>query len=259
MECNSNQNENENEENSSSTNNSMNKINIINNITNIDSPIYNINLHFRSPEIKIITNISNVFTDICDNNSKEYNTEKKFKLIKPFITKNPSIKIKDYLEQLYKYGKMNASTIILMVIYIDRLCNINKIKLSYQIIHKLMLSSLIIALKYNEDEIYSFKVYARFGGVTKAELEFLEICFITSINFNLFVKEDLFNRYYDYFADVDSEEDDDEEEEEKEKEEMKKKESTIKEQNEIRKDNETREDQKEIKKIKFKEEKKQKG
>ena len=130
---------------------------------------------------------------------------------------NPPIKIKDYLEQLYKYGNMSGSTIILMLIYIDRFCNINKIKLSYQIIHKLILSSLIIAIKYNEDEMYSLKVYARFGGVKKAELEFLEICFITCINFNLFVKEELFNKYYDYFADENSDDDyEDEEEDEKE-------------------------------------------
>jgi hypothetical protein len=108
---------------------------------------------------------------------------------------------------------MNGSTIILMLIYIDRLCNINKIKLTYRIIHKLILSSLIVAIKYNEDEIYSLKVYAEIGGVTKAELEFLEICFISFINFNLFIKEELFNKYYDYFAEEESDYDDDEEEE----------------------------------------------
>ena len=213
MECNTISNENENEENSSSTNNSMNKINIYNRINNYESPNFDINLNNRSTELKIIRNISIVFTDICDSNSKELKSEKNFRLIKPFITINPSIKIKDYLEQLYKYGKMNGSTIILMLIYIDRLCNINKIKLTYRIIHKLILSSLIVAIKYNEDEIYSLKVYAEIGGVTKAELEFLEICFISFINFNLFIKEELFNKYYDYFAEEESDYDDDEEEE----------------------------------------------
>ena len=213
MECNVNQNENENEENSSSTNNSINKLNIYNRINNYESPFFNISLNNRSTELRIIKNISNVFTDICDNNSKELKTEKNLRLIKPFITINPSIKIKDYLEQLYKYGRMNGSTIILMLIYIDRLCNINKIKLTYRIIHKLILSSLIVAIKFNEDEIYSLKIYAKIGGVTKAELEFLEICFISCINFNLFIKEELFNKYYDYFADEENDYEYEEEEE----------------------------------------------
>ena len=217
MEFNENNKENENEEKTSSTNNSINKKNNANRININDSPRSSINLNYRAVELKIIKNISNVFTEICDKNSKESNIEKKHRIIKPFLILNPPIKIKDYLEQLYKYGNMSGSTIILMLIYIDRFCNINKIKLSYQIIHKLILSSLIIAIKYNEDEMYSLKVYARFGGVKKAELEFLEICFITCINFNLFVKEELFNKYYDYFADENSDDDyEDEEEDEKE-------------------------------------------
>jgi hypothetical protein len=251
MECNTNQKENENEENSSSTNNSINKINIYNRIINIESPIFNINLRSHSQELKIITNICNLFTEICDNNSKECISEKN--LIKPFITINPSIKIKDYLQQLYEYGKMDGSTIILMLIYIDRLCNINKIKLTYRIIHKLILSSLIIAIKYNEDEIYSLKIYARAGGVTKAELEFLEICFISCIHFNLFIKEELFNKYYDYFADEDSEEDDEDEEEKKEI-------GVRTEKNrEENKDNEKREQNVNSKKIKYKGDQKQNG
>ena len=220
MECNPNQNENEIEENSSSTNNSLNKINLYNRINNFEySNCYN-NLKKRSIEQKIILNISNMLTDICDNNSQVFKSDKNFKLVKPFITINPSIKIKDYLEQLYKYGRMNGSTIILMLIYIDRFCNINKIKLTHRIVHKLILSSLIVSIKYNEDEIYSLKVYSKIGGVTNAELEFLEECFISSVNFNLYVKEELFNKYYNYFADEDNDDDDDEDyEEEEEKEE----------------------------------------
>ncbi len=94
----------------------------------------------------------------------------------------------------------------------------NKIKLTFSIIHKLLLSSLIVAIKYNEDDYFSLKIYAQIGGISKTELSILEFSFITSIDFNLFVSEELFNKYYDIFVDEDSfdEYDDDEEEEEKE-------------------------------------------
>jgi hypothetical protein len=174
------------------------------------------NLDPRSLEYKIIANISNTLVDSCDSNSKKFCIVKNQKLISPFTTANTPIKIQDYLERLYKYGRMNISTILLMLIYIDRLCNINKIKLSYKIIHKLMLASLIVAIKYNEDEMYSLKFYAGFGGVSIEELEYLEICFISRINFNLFIKEDIYNKYYEYFADTDSEDEDIDEEDEKE-------------------------------------------
>ena len=107
--------------------------------------------------------------------------------------------------------------LIILSISLTYYFNINKIKLSYKIIHKLMLASLIVAIKYNEDEMNSLKFYAQLGGVSITELEYLEICFVTCINFNLFIKEDIYNKYYEYFADIDSDDEDiDDEEDEKE-------------------------------------------
>ena len=108
-----------------------------------------------------------------------------------------------------------------MVIYIDRLCNKHKIKLSYLTIHKLFLSSLIVATKYNEDETYFFKIYAKLGGVTISDLEYLELCFVTSLDFDLYINDELYDKYHNYFADENSDDDDDIEEEEEEKEEKK--------------------------------------
>ena len=93
-----------------------------------------------------------------------------------------------------------------------------------------MLASLIVAIKYNEDDMYSLKFYAGLVGVSIAELEYLEICFITCINFNLFIKEDIYNKYYEYFADIDSDDEDiDDEEDEKEEREGREKREEIEE------------------------------
>jgi hypothetical protein len=246
MECNKNQNENE--ENSTSTNNSIKKNNV-NRRNILDTPSFNLDLNSRSLELKIIANISNTLIDSCVSNSKKFCIVKNPKLLIPF-TADTSINIQDYLEHLYKYGRMNISTILLMLIYIDRFCNINKTKLSYKIVHKLMLASLIVAIKYNEDEMYSLKIYAGLGGVSKAELEYLEICFISYINFNLFIKEEIYNKYYEFFAELDSEDDDygDEEDEKEELEEGEKRE----ERNEILIEKEEKEKRKEKSEIKEK-------
>ena len=128
-----------------------------------------------------------------------------------FYSKNiPLISIKDYLEHLYKYSKFNSSTIILILIYIDRICNINKCKLSYYNIHKLILGSMMVAIKYNEDEYYSSKFYAKIGGVTLAEICNLEYNFLSLINYNLFVNDNLFSKYNDFILSTDSDDDDSE-------------------------------------------------
>ena len=189
---------NENESNNNSNNNNNN--NIIN--------TFNSNIINEKTEKIIIQKISDLLTNLCDENTKDYKSEKS-PYIKPFLSRIiPSISIKDYLWRLYKYSKINSSTIILILIYIDRLCNINKFKLTYYNIHKLILASMIIAIKYNEDEYYSIKIYAKLGGVTIAEINLLEYAFIALLNFNLFVTNELFNKYNDYISSVDSDEDD---------------------------------------------------
>ena len=98
---------------------------------------------------------------------------------------------------------------VLILIYIDRICNIYKCKLSYYIIHKLILGSIMLAIKYNEDENYSLKFYAKIGGVSLSELLNLEYNFISLINFNLFVTDELFHKYYDFILSSDSDDDSD--------------------------------------------------
>jgi hypothetical protein len=177
-----------------------------------DDSVQDVNKNFicDSPEKKTIIKITDLFSNICDDNTNEYKNENN-KLEKPFLIRNPSISIKDYLERLYKYTKMNSSTIILILIYIDRLCNINKFKLTYYNIHKLILSSMVVAIKYNEDEYYPMKIYAKLGGISKAEMCFLEYYFVSLIKFNLFVTKELFDKYNDYISSSDEEEENEDE------------------------------------------------
>ena len=172
-----------------------------------------INFVRESEEVKegrrILQKISDLLTDICEESKKEPNLF--YKPLKCFYSKNiPLISIKDYLEHIYKYTKINTSTIILILIYIDRICNIHKCKLCYYNIHKLILGSMIIAIKYNEDEYYSQKFYAKIGGVTLAEICNLEYSFLSLINYNLFVNENLFGKYNDFILSTDSDDDDSE-------------------------------------------------
>ena len=104
--------------------------------------------------------------------------------------------IKDYLLRLSQYTKINESTIILILIYIDRICKINNFHITFNNIYKLIICSMIIAIKYNEDNFYSSEIYAKLGGVTLKELNYLEFQFLILIKFSLFVEKDLFDKYY---------------------------------------------------------------
>ena len=66
----------------------------------------------------------------------------------------------------------------------------------------------MLAIKYNEDEFYSLKYYAKIGGVSLSEITNLEYNFLSLIDFNLYIKQDLFDKYNDYILSSDSDDDD---------------------------------------------------
>ena len=128
--------------------------------------------------------------------------------------------IKNYLIRLCQFTKINESTIILILIYIDRICNINKFTLTYRNIYKLILSSMVVAIKYNEDNFYSSEIYAKVGGLSIKELNYLEFHFLILIKFSLFIEKELFDKYYDNIVSfTENNESEDEEREEDEEEE----------------------------------------
>ena len=100
-----------------------------------------------SKNLKIIADL---LTDICK--ADKSNQEKNLILIKPFLMKKiPAINIYDFIERLSKYSKASEEVFILVLIYIDRICGIHKININYFNIHKFILASFIISIKYLED------------------------------------------------------------------------------------------------------------
>lgn len=167
---------------------------------------------YEPQKIIMIEKVSELLSDICDENKSDNSNNNQ--LIKPFLSKEiPSISIKDYLIRLNKYAKINKSTIIIILIYIDKVCRFNHFKLTYYIIHKLILASMLISIKYNEDEYYSLSFYAKAGGVSKNEISNLEYQFLVLINFELYINEELFLKYTNYLEEEDEGEEGEEGEE----------------------------------------------
>ena len=146
---------------------------------------------------KALITMADLLTDICEESSKDKDTNNKY--IKPFLSKKiPSISIKQYLERLLSHTKMEISTLILILIYIDKICRNNNFRLNYFNIHKLIITSMLVSIKYNEDDYFSNKFYAKVGGVSKNEIDTLEYAFLILIDFKLYVSEELFQKYSDY-------------------------------------------------------------
>ena len=158
--------------------------------------------------VKTIEIISDLLNNICEENKDK--SEIINKNIKPFMTQNiPSMSIKDYLLRLSQFTKMSESTIIIILIYIDRISNLNNFRLTYRNIYKLILSAMVIAIKYNEDIFYSSSIYAKLGGLSISELNYLEFEFLILIKFSLFIEKDLFDKYKNNLLSLQDEDEDD--------------------------------------------------
>ena len=152
--------------------------------------------------------IAKLLTDICEEGKT--NSEANLLLIKPFISKKiPSITINDYIDRLLKYSKVSEEIFILVLIYIDLLNRHYKINLNYNNIHKLILASFIVTVKFHEDEHYSLKYYAKLGGISLKEIINLEYVFLTLLDFRLYISEELFQKYNNYLLNLENSDDDD--------------------------------------------------
>jgi len=108
----------------------------------------------------------------------------------------PSITIRAYIERIVRYAKCSKDFFILGLIYIDRLIQRNPTYVLNSLnVHRLLITSVMLASKYSNDFFYNNSYYAKVGGVPVKELNSLEIEFLYLLNFNLYVSTDVFDRY----------------------------------------------------------------
>ena len=117
-----------------------------------------------------------------------------------YLEQVPPISLEGYIRHLVKCTNMNISTLILSIIYIDKFCEKIKYILSYNNIYRLILISIFISLKYNEDKIINAKDYAMISGVSLEDLKMLEYQLCGALDFEFFVKSDYYQQYFVYFS-----------------------------------------------------------
>jgi hypothetical protein len=148
---------------------------------------------------QIIKSIAQNLRDIIKENIRK-NLMKYVKYDLFYISRNPPISIEDYINRIYKNTKMNISSLILSVIYIDRFSELNGYILSMKNIHRIILAACLLSIKYNEDVNVSSKYYASIAGIPVYDLNNLEFYLIVKLQFELFVNCDLYQKYLEYLC-----------------------------------------------------------
>jgi len=108
----------------------------------------------------------------------------------------PGIGVKDYLIRIVKHSRCSCESVILSLIYIDRMIQRNRGFLIKSInVHRVIITSVLLAAKFFDDFYYSNEYYAKIGGISNKEMNVLEVEFLNAINFSLHVEPEMFFRY----------------------------------------------------------------
>ncbi|XP_071701512.1 cyclin-U2-1-like [Rutidosis leptorrhynchoides] len=108
----------------------------------------------------------------------------------------PDMTIKSYLERIFKYTKAGPSVYVVAYVYIDRFClSQPEFRITGQNVHRLLITTIMVASKYVEDMNYRNSYFARVGGITTKEMNSLELNFLFLMNFKMHVNVSVFESY----------------------------------------------------------------
>ena len=143
----------------------------------------------------ISKNLKEIIKENIQNNQMKFVQKDIF-----YFNSIPEISIDDYINRIYKYTKMNISSLIMSIIYIDRFCETNGYILSLNNVHRILLAACLLSLKFNEDVNIDAQYYANIAGVPINDLNNLECYLYVKLKFSLFVEYDFYQKYFEYFS-----------------------------------------------------------
>ncbi|KAE8677455.1 Cyclin-U4-3 [Hibiscus syriacus] len=111
----------------------------------------------------------------------------------------PSISIQSYLDRIYKYANCSPSCFIVAYVYLDRFAQRQpSLPINSFNVHRLLITSVMVAAKFMDDLYYNNAYYAKVGGISTIEMNFLEVGFLFGLGFNLNVTPNTFHAYFSY-------------------------------------------------------------
>jgi len=105
--------------------------------------------------------------------------------------------IRSYLWIIASNTNCSNESLVLSLVYIDRLCeNSSLIMVSPHNLCFWVFISVLLAIKFHDDHIYSNAVYSKMGGFSLKNLNALERTFLSEIKFELFVSACTYSKYF---------------------------------------------------------------
>ncbi|THU44846.1 hypothetical protein C4D60_Mb02t11660 [Musa balbisiana] len=108
----------------------------------------------------------------------------------------PAISVRSYLERIFRYANCSPSCYVVAYIYIDRfLWRHPAVFLDSFNVHRFLITSVLTAVKFMDDIYYNNAYFAKVGGISLMEMNYLEVDFLFGVGFELNVTPVIFSSY----------------------------------------------------------------
>ncbi|KAI3678927.1 hypothetical protein L6452_38231 [Arctium lappa] len=146
---------------------------------------------------KVLARISSLLQKSVEKNETMLQTtQTKDDLITVFHgSRAPTLTIQQYVDRIFKYSRCSPSCFVVAYVYIDRFIRTRNIIVTSLNVHRLLITSIMLAAKFIDDVFFNNAYYAKVGGVTTSELNRLEMEFLFGIDFRLYVSLSTFGKY----------------------------------------------------------------
>lgn len=147
---------------------------------------------------KVLDVVAEVISAIAKRNNVGIEDISKSQLTRFHAKSPPSIKVRDYLARIVKYAEINTTILLSLLVYVDRVIALHpEFILSDFTVHRFIISAVICACKIMGDTYLTNTLYAKIGGISARELNYLELEFLFLIDWKLPVTRNTLQAYYE--------------------------------------------------------------
>uniref|UniRef100_A0ACD5U3P7 Uncharacterized protein n=1 Tax=Avena sativa TaxID=4498 RepID=A0ACD5U3P7_AVESA len=107
----------------------------------------------------------------------------------------PELSIQLYAERIFKYAECSPSCFVLALVYMERYLQQPHVYMTPFSVHRLLITSVVVAAKFTDDAFFNNAFYARVGGISTIEMNRLELDLLFNLDFRLKVSLETFGSY----------------------------------------------------------------
>ncbi|ESQ49542.1 hypothetical protein EUTSA_v10021509mg [Eutrema salsugineum] len=151
---------------------------------------------------RVITLLASVLEKMIQKNEKPfYARHKTDEEISMFHgSREPSMTIHRYTERVHRYARCSPACFVAAFAYILRylqrpVATRMTRRLTLLNVHRLLITSILVAAKFLDRKCYNNAYYAKIGGVSTEEMNRLERTFLFDLDFRLNITPEMFEKY----------------------------------------------------------------